>query len=68
MTEPIDITRNEPHVVSEVICVKCIHRWIAVRQKDVMLKHIYCSTCAPGYVIETGEVIQDNLIKLTIRK
>jgi len=27
-----------PHKVSEVICVKCFHRWISVRPVGVLLK------------------------------
>ena len=42
--------------VSEVLCVKCLTRWIAVRPSDVMLKDIDCPTCKyKGAVIETGQ-------------
>ena len=50
---------NMPHVVSEVICVKCAYRWIAARPEVVMLKHLECANCGVGAVIETGQVIAD---------
>lgn len=42
--------------VSEVICVKCLERWIAVRPTNTMLKDIECSRCKyTGSIIETGQ-------------
>ena len=52
----IDINENKTHKVSEVICVKCCKRWIAVRPAETKLKDLECSNCGQGYVIETGEV------------
>ena len=49
------IEEKQSHKVSEVICVKCGKRWIAVRPKTTMLKEVECSNCGRGYVIETGE-------------
>ena len=46
-----------PHVVSEVICVKCGKRWIAVRPEETLLKELECSNCGQGYVIETGQTL-----------
>ena len=54
------IEEKQSHKVSEVICVKCGKRWIAVRPKTTMLKELECSNCGVGYVIETGE----ELVKL----
>lgn len=54
----IPIEQNEPHTVSEVICVKCDKRWIAVRPSDVLLKELECSNCGQGYVIETGQELE----------
>jgi hypothetical protein len=49
-----------PHKVSEVICVKCGTRWIAVRPEKTLLKELECNVCRErGYVIETGEVIDE---------
>lgn len=52
------IEENLPHKVSEVICLSCLHRWIAVRPMGTLLKNLECSQCFKrGYVIETGEII-----------
>lgn len=55
----ISIEDHMPHKVSEVICVKCGKRWISARPEGVMLKELECPNCGKGYVIETGEVIND---------
>ena len=60
MAQEIDINENKPHKVSEVICVACHKRWIAVRMTKSRLKDLECPSChKQGYVIETGEVIFD---------
>ena len=42
--------------VSELICVKCLERWIAVRPSTTLLKHIECPRCRYiGSSIETGQ-------------
>lgn len=42
--------------VSEVICVKCLERWIAVRPTHTMLKDMECPRCKyTGSTIETGQ-------------
>lgn len=49
-----------PHKVSEVICLKCLYRWIAVRPSETLLKTLECPYCRKsGYVIETGEVAEE---------
>lgn len=54
----IDINENAPHKVSEVICIDCKYRWIAVRPAVTLLKDMECPHChSQGYVIETGETI-----------
>lgn len=59
MANIIDIESKKPHKVSEVICVKCCHRWISVRPCDTLLKHLECPECnKQGSVIETGEIIE----------
>ena len=55
MGEIVDFDELQPHTISEVICVKCYKRWIAVRPAAVFLKDIYCPNCGPGFVIETGQ-------------
>jgi peptide subunit release factor 1 (eRF1) len=58
-----DITENEPHKVSEVICVHCGWRWLAVRHHKTKIKSLECPDCRnQGKVIETGEILEDNEI------
>lgn len=58
MVNIVDINENTPHKVSEVICVNCKYRWLAVRPVGTFLKDIECPYCGmQGYVIETGEEI-----------
>lgn len=53
-----DINENQPHKVSELICIDCKYRWLAVRLTITLLKDIECPQChTQGYVIETGEMI-----------
>ena len=62
MAEIVDIDCNMPHKVSEVICIKCYHRWIAVRPVVTRLKDLVCPSCNNSeYVIETGEDIEQDL-------
>lgn len=58
MSEIHYIEENLSHKVSEVICINCKHRWIAVRPCACKLKALECAKChKQGYVIETGEII-----------
>lgn len=60
MTKIIGINDNDPHKVSEVICVRCAKRWICVRPSEVKLIDLKCPECKnQGYVIETGEIITE---------
>ena len=57
----VDMNENIPHRVSEVMCVKCTYRWLAVRPVATLLKDLECPQCGlQGYVIETGEIINEN--------
>lgn len=56
----IPIEEKMPHKVSEVMCVRCVRRWIDVRPVGVQLKDLVCPGCGQtGGVIETGEEIND---------
>ena len=58
MSEIHYIEENLPHKVSEVICINCKHRLVAVRPCVCKLKELECPECnKQGYVIETGEII-----------
>ena len=54
------IEDNLPHEISEVICLKCLKRWIAVYPEETLLKELQCPQCEEqGYVIKTGQIIPD---------
>jgi hypothetical protein len=55
----IDFEDGLPHKMSWVICLKCLKRWLAVRPQKTKLVDLECSNCGPGYVIETGEEMDD---------
>lgn len=59
MSKVIPIETNMEHTVSEVICLKCLSRWICVRPSSVLLKEIECSCGNIGYVIETGQRLDE---------
>jgi hypothetical protein len=62
MANIVDINNNLSHKVSEVICIKCYHRWIAVRPVVTRLKDLACPNCNnSGYVIETEEDTEQDL-------
>ena len=50
---------NQPHEVSELICLKCLHRWIGVYPAKTLLKELECRCGAVGYVIKTGQTIEE---------
>jgi hypothetical protein len=59
----LEIVSNEeylPHEVSEVICLKCLHRWIAVYPSQTLLKELECECGEIGYVIKTGQTIPED--------
>jgi len=53
------IEKNLPHEVAELICLKCLNRWIGVYPKETQLKDLECKCGAIGYVIKTGQTLQD---------
>jgi hypothetical protein len=53
MITPIEV--NLPHEVSELICLKCLNRWIGVYPRSTWLKEIQCKCGKKGYVIKTGQ-------------
>lgn len=56
----VSLDERTPYEVSEVICVRCCERWISVRPQKTLLKDIECPNCGKGYVIKTGEEMQDD--------
>lgn len=60
MDNIVDIYDMKPHKVSEVVCLKCLSRWLAVRPKETQLKVLECPYCGEiGFVIETGEEYEE---------
>ena len=53
----IDFEKNLSHEVSELICLKCLNRWIGVYPEKTQLKDIECECGAVGYVIKTGQTL-----------
>ena len=57
MSEIRYIEESLPHKTSEVVCLGCLKRWIAVRPMATLLKDLECiGSHKQGYVIETGEL------------
>ena len=54
------LEENLPHEVSEVICLKCLKRWIAVYPERTLLKDLECTCGQVDYVIKTGQTLIDN--------
>ena len=42
----------------EVICLKCLHRWIACFPQEVLLKELECPEGHVGYAIKTGQTLE----------
>lgn len=59
MGNVIDIEENLPHEISELICLKCFHRWIGVYPERTRLKKLECTCGEIGYVIKTGQTLPD---------
>lgn len=57
MGKIISFRKKQPqeYAVSELICLKCLRRWIAVYPRDLPLSQIQCKCGEIGYVIHTGQ-------------
>ena len=55
----IHIEDNIEHEVAELICLKCLNRWIGVYPSELPLKDIECKCGEVGYVIKTGQILPD---------
>lgn len=57
----IDFNANRPHEVTELICLRCLKRWIGVYPLGVLLKNIECPNCGEdGAVIKTGQNLEED--------
>ena len=59
MGEVVDIEKNVPHEVAELMCLKCLSRWIGVYPQSVLLKDMECKCGEVGYIIKTGQTLVD---------
>ena len=50
---------NMPHEVCEVVCLKCLRRWIVAYPTQTLLKDLLCQCGCRGFVIKTGQTIND---------
>lgn len=48
-------TKDGKWETCEVICLKCLKRWIACFPKVVLLKELECPEGHVGYTIKTGQ-------------
>ena len=61
MTEKVvSIDDYRPHITREVICIRCLARWVAVYPEDVLMKDLECPSCKRyGGVIATGQEFKE---------
>ena len=57
----IDPNTFEPiyYEVAELICLSCMERWIGVYRQDTLLKDLKCKCGAKGFIIKTGQTIEE---------
>ena len=54
-----DLYDDEPHEVSELICIACRRRWIGVYPLTLHLQDIECKCGQIGFVIKTGQTLTE---------
>ena len=59
MSNVTDIDDHQPHEAFEAMCVQCYARWIAIVRVGVLLKKLECKKCGPGFVIRTGQPMDE---------
>ena len=59
MSNIVDLTEHMPHRMAEVMCVKCLHRYMCVWPTATALKDLECKTCGAGYIVMTGQPLED---------
>lgn len=59
MSQIVDISAHEEHEVAELICLKCLSRWIGVYPTANLLKDMECTCGAVGYIIKTGQSLRE---------
>ena len=55
------VAENTPHCTAELICIKCVNRWIGCWPETLQLKDIICPYCnKEGGVITTGQILEED--------
>lgn len=49
------------HEVAELICLKCLNRWIGVYPQDTPLEQLECTCGQVGYIIKTGQTLSEEV-------
>lgn len=49
-----------PHEVNELICLRCLRRWIGVYPQALALQDMECKCGAIGYIIKTGQTLPES--------
>ena len=55
----LDIAENLPHEVAELICLKCLKRWIGVYPERSWLNTFECTCGCMGAVIKPGQTLPE---------
>ena len=58
-----DDSEDLPHEVSELVCLRCLRRWIGVYPIRLHLKDMECQCGAIGYVIKTGQTYEESEVE-----
>lgn len=59
------VENNEdlPHEVAELICLRCLHRWIGVYPQELNLADMECKCGTIGYIIKTGQTLPESEVE-----
>lgn len=58
----IDVEDDTEYEVAELMCLKCLNRWIGVYPAELPLKDIECKCGEIGYVVKTGQTLPDDAV------
>lgn len=54
------VAEHMPHNTAELICVRCLTRWIGVWPATIDLVDLICPHCnTRGAIITTGQILED---------
>lgn len=67
MREILGIESHLEHEVCELICLKCLNRWIGVFPTKTLLKNLECKCGEVGYVIKTGQTLEQTIQCVTCK-